>query len=109
VAAETKRVVKNGTVVPLAVKPAAPPRVDRYAYWTNEPPDRSARCAWWVSRFEAGWRPNRRVWRMGYDECAEYFGVYLWEYLNVISPLMNATLIRSMEATMKACPPRRGR
>lgn len=28
---------------------------------------------------------------MGYDQAAEFFGVYIWEYVNVISPLLAVT------------------
>jgi hypothetical protein len=47
--------------------------------------------AWWLERIngEEQWRPNRRVRLMGYDEKAEWFGVYLWEYLEVLAPLLN--------------------
>lgn len=83
------------------MRPPAPPRVDHYAYSTDAPPERSARAAWWVARFEAGWRPNKRVRKMGYDTSAEYFGVYIWEYINVLSPLMNAMI------TNDESPPRR--
>ncbi len=58
-------------------------------YWTTEPPDLSARCRYWIRRIEKGWRGNRRFIRMGYDEAAEYLGVYIWEWLNVLSPLLD--------------------
>jgi hypothetical protein len=67
----------------------APPRVaDHYLYWSNPPPSASPRCLYWVQRFEDGWRGNRRTGGFGYDEAAEYFGVYIWEYLNVLYPIM---------------------
>ena len=66
-----------------------PPRVpDYYAYWTDPPPELSARCRAWAVRIEQGWRRNKRVHSMGYDESAAYFGVYIWEYLHVILPLL---------------------
>lgn len=66
-----------------------PPRVhDHYAYWTDPPPELSARCRAWADRIEQGWRRNKRVGSMGYDQSAEHFGVYIWEYLNVIQPLL---------------------
>ena len=61
-----------------------PPRVDRYAFWGKPPPQSSPRLAYWIARIEAGWRPNRRISRMGYDEAAAFYGVYLWEYFNVL-------------------------
>jgi hypothetical protein len=61
---------------------------DRYLYWMDPPPERSDRCAEWVERIEAGWRRNRRIGMMGYDESAQFFGVYMWEWLNVLYPLL---------------------
>jgi hypothetical protein len=69
----------------------APPRVkDGEKYWQEPPPEGSPRCAWWVARIEAGWRGNRRVRSMGYYSCSEYFGVYIWEWLHVLSPLLRS-------------------
>lgn len=71
------------------MKPPAPPRVDdHYRFWGDPPPERSPRCAWWVARIEGGWRPNRRITCEGYDASSSYYGVYIWEYLHVISPLL---------------------
>jgi len=62
-------------------------------YWNSPkvPPasEQSDRCLWWVGRIQDdGWRRNRRISAMGYDEAAEWFGVYIWEYLHVLLPLM---------------------
>lgn len=64
-------------------------------FWTQPPPELSDRCKWWIRQFENGWTPNRR-WcgSQGYHLTAEMYGVYIWEYLNVISPL-----IRKCEAS----------
>lgn len=71
------------------MKPPAPPRVfDHYAFWRDRPPEQSARCTWWLARIAAGWRPNARVSAMGYDDKAEFFGVWMWEYLNVLYPVL---------------------
>ena len=69
----------------------APPRikgVDVMLCWSEPPPELSERCRWWVRRIKAGWTGNRRTASMGYHVAAEYYGVYIWEYLNVISPLL---------------------
>ena len=67
----------------------APTRVhDHRHYWTHPPPKMSPRCTWWVDRIADGWRPNKRIRKMGYDEAAEYYGVYIWEYLNVLKGLL---------------------
>jgi hypothetical protein len=71
------------------MRPPAPPRVaDPERYWGEQPPVLSNRCTWWVSRFAQGWRPNGRILGLGYYSAAGYYGVYLWEYLNVIAPML---------------------
>ncbi len=60
--------------------------IDIYQYWTDPPPEPSARLAGWLAKIERGWRPNKRVRFMGYDESSRFYGVYVWEYLNVIRP-----------------------
>lgn len=66
-----------------------PPKVsDRYQFWNDPPPDQSPRCRAWVEKIRSGWRPNKRISGMGYDPSAEWYGVYIWEYLNVIVPLL---------------------
>lgn len=69
-----------------------PPRVaDVEEYWTTHPPvGPSPRCIAWVQRIRDGWRPNRRITSLGYYTSAEFFGVYIWEYLNVIYPMLDA-------------------
>lgn len=41
-----------------------------------------------------GWRPNRRIRQMCYDCSAEFYGVWLWEYLNVLAPLLQEVKMR---------------
>lgn len=66
-----------------------PPQVDdRYLYWIEAPPELSARCEYWLRRIADGWRPNRRIRGQGYDTSAEWYGVYIWEYLNKIVPAL---------------------
>jgi len=67
----------------------APPRVtDSELYWSSAPPEPSPRCTWWLKRIDAGWRPNKRVRRLGYYDRAAYYGVYIWELLNKIDPAL---------------------
>lgn len=72
----------------------APPRVrDIEENWgTLPPPEPSPRCLWWVNRIAAGWRPNRRIKIMGYYEASAYYGVWIWEYLDILRPALDAAL-----------------
>lgn len=66
-----------------------PPRVDNVErYWNHPPPDQSPRCAFWLRRIAAGWRPNKRWRELGYYDSAQRFGVYIWEWSNVIGPCL---------------------
>ena len=68
-----------------------PPRVANVSeYLSHPPPALSARCRSWCLRFEEGWRENRRIGEMGYHCSAEYYGVYIWEYLHVLRPWLKA-------------------
>lgn len=67
-----------------------PPRVeDEMRYWGDQPPEPSPRCVYWVSQIERGWLPNRRIGMEGYHTSALWYGVYIWEYLNVLSPMIS--------------------
>ena len=57
-------------------------------YWLKPPPVRSSGCAKWLKKIEAGWKPNRRIGSMGYYEAAEFYGVFIWEYINEIRPAL---------------------
>ena len=71
------------------MNPIVPPRVgSAEEYWTHPPPEPSPRLTYWLGLLAHGWKPNRRVRAMGYDQAAEFFGVYIWEYVNVIFPLL---------------------
>jgi hypothetical protein len=64
-----------------------PKRVENVEeYWTKPPPERSPRCWYWLKQIENGWRPNKRVRSMGYHERADFYGVWIWESINVIDP-----------------------
>lgn len=67
-----------------------PPAVDDETRYSHEPPpELSARCRYWLRRYRAGhWRPNRRVRRQGYHNLAAVLGIYIWEGLHVMRPLM---------------------
>lgn len=66
--------------------PPKPPKVENhYEFWSLPPLIPSERCVYWIEQFEAGWRPNRRIRAMGYDSAAQWYGVWIWEYINVIT------------------------
>lgn len=74
----------------VALERPKPPAVPcRYDFWRYLPDDLSPRCSWWLRQIEVGWRPNRYIRRMGYDESAEWYGVYIAEYLHVIEPALS--------------------
>ncbi len=74
---------------PIGVMSEEAPRVDHVErYWTSPPPEPSKRCLYWRMKIIAGWRGNSRIRGMGYYESAEYFGVYIWEWLHDLSPLL---------------------
>lgn len=71
-------------------EPPAPQRVTSIeTYWQESPPEMSARCRWWIQRISLrGWRRNARVATLGYYGSAQYFGVYVWEWIEILSPLL---------------------
>lgn len=73
--------------VGAGVKTVRVPNIE--AYWIAPPPERSPRCAEWLDRIAQGWRPNRRIRSFGYYDAALFFGVYIWEYLHVLSPVVH--------------------
>lgn len=69
----------------LAIESPKPPRVpDHYRYWTKPPPEPSARLRYWMRQIDRGWRPNRRLLSESYDTSAQWYGVWMWEYLHII-------------------------
>lgn len=76
----------------------APPRIRDPQF--GHPAEPSPRCTWWVSRICAGWRPGKHIRVMGYHQSAEWYGVHIWEYINVLSPLLH------LYANQEACGPR---
>lgn len=68
-----------------------PPKVDdHYLYWGEQPPELSERCRYWVRQIKAGWRPNRKISGEGYDSQSEWYGVYIWELMHVLWPLLHS-------------------
>lgn len=69
--------------------PPKPPRVDdHYLYWMQPPPETSERCRYWAVQIARGFRRNRRWRYQGYDSECQLFGVYMWEWFNVLYPML---------------------
>ena len=67
-----------------------PPAVDPDAFRLTPPLIPSPRLAYWLRRLdEDSWRPNKYFHR-GYEGDARWCGVYIWEWLNVLSPVITA-------------------
>lgn len=67
------------------MKPPSPEAVKSVWEYIEAAPDTaSPRALWWVERINNGWRPNRRVKSFGYEEASKFYGVYIWEYVNII-------------------------
>jgi hypothetical protein len=86
-----------------------PPKVeDHYKYWGDPPPETSERCKWWLRQIERGWKPNRRVRAECYDCSAEWYGIYIWEFTELICPALQngrmADLERAQEARRALIP-----
>lgn len=71
-------------------RPKPHPVADRYLYWSDPPPRLSEACLYWTRQIVRGWLPNRRIGSYGYDTSAGWYGVYIWEYLNVIYPMIDS-------------------
>ena len=78
-------------VAALQRKCGGPP-IDVTQYWETPPPERSSNCMEWMEKIASGWRPNKRIRQMGYHEAANFFGVYIWEFANVLLPAMKGPL-----------------
>lgn len=85
-----------------------PPVDDRYRYWNERPPEFSARCLYWIDRLNDFGHPNSYDWRdvqalmpdggcAGYDGNAEHFGVYMWEWFNIIYHILNHVIDSARE------------
>lgn len=62
--------------------------MDVTEFWSEAPPEPSAGLKKWLGRIETGWKPNKRIRSMGYHESSEFFRIYIWEYLNVLRPIL---------------------
>jgi hypothetical protein len=58
-------------------------------YWSSPPPESSPRLGHWLKRIKNGFRPNKRLRSLGYHGRAEFYGVYIWEQLNVLDKALS--------------------
>lgn len=66
-----------------------PPKVkDIYANTGRDTGELSERCRWWLRQIERGWRPNRRIASECWECSADWYGVYGWEFMDVICPAL---------------------
>lgn len=72
-------------------QPSKGPKVDPYEYWDDPPPQPSPRLRYWLAAVEQGWKPNLRLRRMPCATATRWYGVYRWEYLNVLAPKLRET------------------
>lgn len=59
-------------------------------YWDDRPPALSNRCVWWMARIINGWRSDGVNSTYSESGKASVYGVYVWEYINVIRPLLRS-------------------
>lgn len=58
-------------------------------YWDDPPPNPSPRCSFWMTKIFRGWRAHRGLMRLDEEKASEFYGVYIWEYVNVIFPMLH--------------------
>lgn len=72
-------------------RPPTPARVKNMEeFWQYPPPEPSARLSYWIDKLSSvSWQPNRRLSCHGYWYASEFYGVWVWEYTRVLSPVAN--------------------
>ncbi len=70
--------------------PLLKPKVeDITEYWNEPPPVLSERCIFWVTKIRTGWQRNYVLRKLDLEESSEFFGVYIWEYINILYPMLH--------------------
>lgn len=87
---EAMKTGAHGRAWVVLEKPKPPAVEDRYEFWADAPPQMSDRCAYWLRQVERGWLPNRRIRGECYDCSAEWYGVWIWEWLDLLWPAIEA-------------------
>jgi hypothetical protein len=77
-----------------------PPAVDdEECFWIEPPPVLSPRVEYWLKRLAEGtWKPNRHFRGECYHCRTVWLGVYIWEYQNIIAPVLADLLERERQA-----------
>lgn len=76
------------TEPPWGHKQPAVPNINTYR--ETPPPTPSPRLPYWLRRLDEGsWHRNKYLTK-GYEGNTGWFGIYIWEYLYVLSPLLRA-------------------
>ncbi len=70
--------------------PPPVPAALRMNYTTSPPPRPSPRCEAWVRRINRGWWVPAHVSRNGWSMMVCYFGVYAYEYLHILLPMISS-------------------
>ena len=74
--------------------PQLPLRVgtDRYAtkHWTAAPTELTSRCVAVIARFKCGWKLPKHARGLGYDGSAEFLGIYINEWIDVVYPMLRS-------------------
>jgi hypothetical protein len=74
-------------------------------YWAEPPPVVSPRCLHVLQRIKHGWRPRLLN---GYYSDSTYLGVYIWEYLHLVSAALYGRQaewgVDSAGRPMRLCP-----
>lgn len=58
--------------------------IKHYDYWLGMPPEPSPKMAKHVRKIREGWRPNRRIWGNGRDECGGFYDIYQAEWYALV-------------------------
>lgn len=78
------------------------PKVDDATeYWDEPPPMASPRCIFWKTKIRSGFRANYRIRKLDFEEASDFFGVYIWEYVNILNPLLHIRDVVSSKTSNK--------
>lgn len=97
----TVSALPRGTMAGMGEMPL--PVDDRYAYWADPPPEPSERLWWWLQHLSINNEfSSRELIDMlaesnNYADNAAKFGVYLWEWHNVLYHVVNNRIAEELQ------------